>query len=253
MFSSTIAAHKKRIGLVSADRAQSNDKFLAKWPELRKHIMNSYRQHDRITLVLLGGEPSYNPLVLEFLQHIHDEGLAPQTRIELTTNGTRSNKEFFDLITSPNWLSVSVFVSVDAIGEKAEWLRYGCKWSDVENNIKAYARYVYHMELHTVVSVLNIMDLPNVYDFAKINNLHFTAFPLRQPEHMSLANWDGANLIDDPSVYVQRGLQQYVDLIGSQPQLGSRERLSNYINSFGDSRRSLNLVDAKLASIILGG
>lgn len=253
MFSSTIAAHKKRLGIVSTDRAQSNDKFMAKWPELRKNILDSYRQHDRITLVLLGGEPSYNPVVLEFLQHIHDQGLAPQTRIELTTNGTKSNEEFFHLITSPNWLSVSVFVSVDAVGSKAEWLRYGSKWPDVENNIKAYARNVYHMELHTVVSVLNVMDLPAVHDFAKQHNLHFTAFPLRQPEHMSLANWDGPSLINDPDAYAQRGLDQYVELIGSQAKAGSRQQLADYINAFGSSRRSLHTVDSQLASIILDG
>ncbi len=253
MFSSTVAAHKKRIGILPENYQDSNSLFMQRWPDLQKQILQSYREHDRVTLVLLGGEPSYNPMVKNFLQMLHDQGLAPQTRLELTTNGTKTNQEFFDLVTSPNWLSVSVFVSVDAIGAKAEWLRYGSRWADVEKNILAYQRAAYRVELHTVVSVLNIGDLPDLYDFAKLHNLLFTPFPLRTPEHMSLVHWDGTDLVQNFEAYSNRGLGQYAELVGTKVKAGSRKRLGQYIQQLETVRTKLSDVDPELYNVIFGG
>ena len=253
MFSSTVAAHKKRIGILPDNYQDSNTLFMQRWPDLQKQILQSYREHDRVTLVLLGGEPSYNPVVKNFLQLLHDQGLAPQTRLELTTNGTKTNQDFFDLVTSPNWLSLSVFVSVDAVGAKAEWLRYGSRWSDVEKNIAAYQRAAYRVELHTVVSVLNIGNLPQLYDFTQQHNLLFTPFPLRMPEHMSLMHWDGASLVQDTDAYYSRGLGEYVELIGKEVRAGSKKQLREYIQKLETVRTGLDTVDPELYQVIFGG
>jgi sulfatase maturation enzyme AslB (radical SAM superfamily) len=252
LFSSTIAAQKKRIGILPADYVDSQQSFMSRWDQLRLDIMRSYEQHDRVTLSLLGGEPSYNPVVREFLKEIYQAGLAPRTRIELTTNGTKTNNEFFDLITDPAWLSLSVFVSVDAIGAKAEWLRYGCQWKDVQKNIDAYIQAAYRVEIHTVVSVLNIRDLPAVHDFAHDRKVLFTPFPLRMPDQLNLAYWDGPPLIDDEQVYREKDLGEYVDLIGSQKMPGTRHRLVHYLENFRGIRTHLETADPDLYQRIKG-
>jgi len=251
-FSSTIAAQKKRIGILPADTVDSQQMFMSRWDQLRSEIMRSYEQHDRVTLTLLGGEPSYNPVVREFLKQIYQAGLAPRTRIELTTNGTKTNQEFFDLITDASWLSLSVFVSVDAVGNKAEWLRYGCRWKDVENNIDAYKKSAYRVEIHTVVSLLNLLDLPAVHDFAQERGLLFTPFPLRMPEHLSLAHWDGPDLIHDVSIYESRSLMDYVNLVGSARIPGTRQQVVQYLDQFSSIRGSLETVDPILYQKIQG-
>lgn len=251
-FSSTIAAQKKRINILPTDYVDSQQLFMQRWEQLRAEIMRSYEQHDRVTLTLLGGEPSYNPVVREFLKQLYQAGLAPRTRIELTTNGTKTNQKFFDLITDPSWLSLSVFVSVDAVGTKAGWLRYGSDWNDVESNIHAYKKAAYRVELHTVVSVLNIRDLPTVHDFARDQNLIFTPFPLRTPDYLSLAHWDGPALVDRTDAYQERGLMDYIELIGTQKIVGSRSQLIQYLDKFHSIRTSLETVDLDLYQRIKG-
>ena len=164
----------------------------------------------------------------------------------------KTNQEFFDLITDPSWLSLSVFISIDAVGTKAEWLRYGSKWNDVERNIDAYNKAAYRVELHTVVSVLNIRDLPAVHDFARDRGLLFTPFPLRTPDYLGLAHWDGPALVDSTDVYQEKGLMDYINLIGSQKIPGSKTRLIEYLDKFNGIRTNLETADPELYQRIKG-
>lgn len=238
MFSSTIAAHKKKLNILPADFVDSNVEFERRWPALKQSILQSYNLHKEIVLVLLGGEPSYNPLVYNFLLELVEKGLANRTKLEITTNGTKTNNKFIHLIETGNWLHISAFVSVDAIGKKAEWLRHGSQWNDVESVIAKYQAIADRVELHTVVSVLNLHDLPALYDYAKQNNLIWTHFLLQEPNFLNIKFWDGeqhfgANELDS------RGLGHYNTMVGSSAMPGNQTRVKQYIDSFGTTRKSL--------------
>lgn len=238
MFSSTIAAHKRKLGLLPTGFVDSGLEFERKWPALKQSILQSYNLHQEIVLVLLGGEPSYNPLVHEFLSELVDKGLASRTKLEITTNGTKSNNKFMHLIETGGWSHISAFVSVDAVGKKAEWLRHGCCWDDVQSVIAKYQTIADRVELHTVVSVLNLHDLPALHDYAKHNHLIWTHFLLQEPSFLNIKFWDGAQTVDSAELD-SRGLGHYNTMLGSSATPGNQQRIKQYIDSFGTTRKSL--------------
>lgn len=241
-FSSTIARHKKQINILPLDFVDPSQTFNNKWPVLKEHILKSYNFHSAITINLLGGEPVYNKHIIEFLSHLVETGLSKATRLEITTNGTIMNKKLLKLLNKARWKHISIFISVDAIGPKAEWLRYGCNWDTVNRNIDYYRRIVSYVELHTVLSILNINDLSAVEKYAQEKNISNRVTLLNNPNYLDIRSWDGDKSMINCS-------SKYVDMIGISSKTGTKQELKNYIEQF-TNRTHLNLVDPLLATAI---
>jgi sulfatase maturation enzyme AslB (radical SAM superfamily) len=241
-FSSTIVQQKKQINALPENFVDPQQSFSAKWPDLKENILKSYDIHPVITICLLGGEPVYNKDALQFIEHLVDSGLSHATRLEITTNGTIINNKLIALLNKSNWHHISIFVSVDAIGPKAEWLRYGSKWNVVKQNIDYYRTIVNYLEIHTVVSILNINDLPMMENFCQEQKLPHNIGLVTNPDYLDIRNWDGdLSMVDYNS--------QYVDMIGSTKKVGTRQTLKNYIQQF-TNRKPLTDVDPVLAIAI---
>lgn len=241
-FSSTIAQHKRRINILPKNFVDPVQTFTSRWPDLKEKIFESYQYHPTITISLLGGEPVYNKHALEFIEHLVTTGLSHNTKIEITTNGTILNSKLIALLDKSNWKYVCVFVSVDAIGSKAEWLRYGCKWETVKQNISHYCDVVNYVEVQTVVSILNINDIPLVEEFCQSRQIPQSINILSTPGFMDIRNWDG-----DKSMVNYNG--HYTNMIGISARPGTKQELKNYIEQFAD-RTHLSLVDQPLATAI---
>jgi organic radical activating enzyme len=246
--SSVIAQHKKRIDILPENFNNPTVEFQHKWNDLKTSIIKSYNYYDVVTLTLLGGEPLYNHTVNEFLEELKTQGLAPRTKLEFHTNGTHVNQKLFQAHT---WKYVCVFLSIDAVGRKAEWLRYGCRWSDIEKNIDFFKSEANYIEVHSTVSVLNVHDLPELSIFCQQQNLNLKCSLLSDPEFMSLLKWSGdKQLITDRDYLKQYNFEDYYDLIGSKSDNNTVNQLRNYINQFNNIRHNLNDYDAKLACAI---
>lgn len=238
-FSSTIAQHKKQINILPDNFVDPEHSFSSKWPKLKENIFKSYSHHPTVTVSLLGGEPVYNKHALEFIEGLVTAGLSRATRLEITTNGTILNSKLISLLDKSNWQYISILISVDAIGPKAEWLRYGSKWQNVEKNIDHYRKIVNYVEIQTIVSILNINDLPMVINFCQEKNLPHNVSLLKTPEYLDITKWDG-----NKSMVNYNG--PYVDMIGTSKKVGTREYLKKYIQQF-TNRTLLSDVDQSLA------
>jgi MoaA/NifB/PqqE/SkfB family radical SAM enzyme len=126
-------------------------------------------------------------------------------------------------------------MSVDAVGDRAEWIRYGSCWEDVNASVDYYIKHANYVELHCTLSVLNIRDLPDVVDYADSKNIKVVVMPLQQPSYMSLMSWDGDDFELDLARY--QNLQQYVELIGKNPIVGSAQQLKDYVAQFATIRK----------------
>lgn len=241
-FSSTIAVHKERAKILPLDFKRPNVLFKNQWPQLRASILESYSHHDEVTVSILGGEPAYNNTVFEFLEDLLNQGLAQRTRLEITTNGTYHDRIFNAFRTKNTWKYLQVFVSVDAIGNRAEWIRYGSNWQEVTASVDHYIAHADYVEIHTTLSVLNIQDLPDVVAYVHAKGVKHTIIPLVQPSYMSLMSWDGPDLKLDRARF--QGLESYLDLVGESPVMGSYQTLTDYIQSF-DGIRQPKPIDQK--------
>ena len=244
--SSVIFQHKKKAGLVSGkDLSESN--FKKSWSDLRKNILKSYDHHETVNLTLLGGEPLYNKSVIEFLKELTDMDLASRTRLEFHTNGTVYPYKVFPRDKKSPWQHVCTFISLDAAGPYAEWLRYGCNWSKVDKVVDSLIALSHYIEIQCTLTVLNINQLQNLSSYAQSKNVRLRISTTAEPDFMALENWD---LLKE-SLLVNKQYDQfqiYYDLIGTTPKTGSSNRLKDYIRKFDGIRKPLSDFDKTFAN-----
>jgi len=240
--STTIEQHKRTIGILSKEFESPEFKFNRLWPKLEQDIIQSYNYHDTVTLTILGGEPLYNRNVLEFLKALRQKGLAPRTRLEFHTNATKlGENQVASILTPGTWQHVCMFLSLDAIGAKAEWLRYGTKWSLIEGHVSMFKKLANYVEVHCVLSVLNIGDLVELNHWCQTKNLPLRINTLSSPEYMALESWDSDSaLLADYSNLDNLGYGEYYQRIGQRAQVGSHAKLIHYIKQFDNIRRPLS-------------
>jgi len=246
--SSVIMQHKKNINILPADFVDPEEIFNQQWDLLEQDILKSYDYHDVVLLTILGGEPLYNKTVSEFLNKLKNLGLSSRTRLEFHTNGTKINKKLF---LKNTWNYVCVFLSLDAVGKKAEWLRYGCRWDEIESNIEFFKSVSDYIEVHCTLSILNINDLPALSSFCQSVDLALKIMTLSNPYFMSILNWNGdKNKITDRDQLESHGFEYYYDLIGTTPKIDSVQKLDQYISQFTPIRKSLVEYDTQLFDAI---
>ena len=249
--SSVIESHKRRLNILPKTFESPQARFDRSWPDLETNIMASYDHHDTVGLTILGGEPLYNVTVLGFLESLIQRDLAKRTRLEFHTNATQINPRVEKVMSKGQWQYVSIFLSLDAVGPKAEWLRYGCQWSKIEHNIPVFRSLCDHIEVQCTVSILNVRDLPSLKTFCAGYDLPLVTHALARPEYMCLANWD-----QDPASLVSvddlaaAGFSHYFAEIGQRSSPGTRDQLVDYIRGYDAIRSPLVDHDPVLANIL---
>lgn len=244
--SSVIQRHKTLADIPLSIQYEPQETFEAQWPFLKKQVLISYQHHDVVSLTILGGEPLYNDIVADFLQELAALGLSQRTRLYFHTNATVDPRRILQTKNATKWNYVCVFLSLDATGRYAEWLRYGSRWQKIEKNIPTFLRLCDYVEIHGTVSVLNINQLPALDQFATQQGIKLKLNLVSKPDFMSLLHWD----LGRDTLLVQPTLakfQPYYDLIGTEPVTGSAERLRSYIRSFDRVRDPLSSFDKDFA------
>lgn len=123
-------------------------------------------------LMITGGEPTIMPGVKDIVERIVYDQL--DVRVLITTNASFVDDfwcEATRLHKNLHWT-----VSLDAVGASAEIIRHGTKWPIVERNIRWLAQHSSSMDINTVVSNLNVVQLKPLLNF--VNELqHESRYP----------------------------------------------------------------------------
>lgn len=140
-----------------------------------------------------GGEPLLTDKHYEILEHLIATG---NTNVHLRYNTNLSilrykNKNVIDLWSKFN--NIDVFASLDSWGERAEYIREGTVWADIESNIKLIRQQVPHVNLQisSVVSVFNVATFDKFIDYVvdqglfDIKKLDPSFYNIQHPEHFS--------------------------------------------------------------------
>jgi len=134
---------------------------------------------DRITL--LGGEPFYDQVSFNLLEHLVSTGQSSRLQIDLNTNMTAVTKEKLDFLTN-NFKKVIIKASIDGIGVVNDYLRYPSQWSVISNNIELVQSYPsIDFFITTALSNLSLLRYYQVIDWGIKYNLNlfisFVEFP----------------------------------------------------------------------------
>jgi MoaA/NifB/PqqE/SkfB family radical SAM enzyme len=153
-------------------------------PVIEQNILNWYDEKffsyfENLPLkevYLTGGEPMMVKHLPEFL-----EKLDPSVTIRFTTNATIFNPRVYNILKKFNKVIMSM--SIDAVGERIEYIRYGSKWKDIEKNAKIYADFC-KVDISPCISVLNAAYFDETKEWADKHNFKIYENLLMWPEYL---------------------------------------------------------------------
>jgi sulfatase maturation enzyme AslB (radical SAM superfamily) len=167
-------------------------KYLKIEENAKKSIIEQLKPHlpHAEEVYFAGGEPLIMPEHYKVLDLL-DENKAYDVRIRYNTNLSTisyKGKKITDIW--KNFEQIKLGASIDGVGDVAELIRTGTKWSKIERNMKELLNYEnILLNIDTVVSVLNIEYLPEMYTYLFDNNL------------LNERSWPSLNIAFNPLPY----------------------------------------------------
>lgn len=134
-----------------------------------------------------GGEPFLIKEQFELLQYAVDNNFAKDISIHYNTNGTvfPDRAELWD-----KFKHVEIALSIDNLGDRFEYERYGAKWDEVQLNLsKFFAMQSSKLEIQLciTINVQNVYYLPEICDWIKsqpFSSVYFNM--LHDSQHMNI-------------------------------------------------------------------
>ena len=128
-------------------------------------------------LSVVGGEPFLSPTFEWFLKRI------PQKlQIKITTNGSIFPSD--KLLSLLNKHDVFLDISIDAVEELAEVMRYGASWNTVDGNIKKFLETDWFVKFCCLVSIMNVNRLTSVVKYARQHDVPVVPYFMNWPYHL---------------------------------------------------------------------
>tara|TARA_B100001027_G_scaffold66601_1_gene45365 strand:- start:20631 stop:21941 length:1311 start_codon:yes stop_codon:yes gene_type:complete len=134
-----------------------NEEFDYTWYKKGSFIDSMKHQAFNIQeLYFAGGEPLLIPEHYKILEFMVDEGYAQDCNLRYNSNGLELPDKLFDLW--QHFKEVRFNFSIDAYGERNEYIRYPSKWKDIEKNLK---RLDENTKDNTVINIACAVQLLN--------------------------------------------------------------------------------------------
>lgn len=139
-------------------------------------------------LEFTGGEPFLIQQHFEFLKYAVEQGHSKNIEIHYNTNGTQfpDEPELWN-----HFRHVEIAFSIDNIGQRFEYERYGAKWNDVQNIIKKFTAIHSNKistQLCTTMNIQNVYYLPELCDWISSQTFDYVYFNmLHDPWHMCIS------------------------------------------------------------------
>ena len=133
-----------------------------------------------------GGEPLINDEHWALLEEYVRLGYSKNVKLMYNSNLTTlryKDKDIFDLW--KKFKSVTINVSIDAIGEKFEYIRSGAKWQRVIDNLNRLSDSNINITISCTVSLLNLWFVDELLEYFKEYRIELT--DLYYPEYYRLS------------------------------------------------------------------
>jgi len=143
-----------------------------------------------VHLEFTGGEPWLIQEHFDFLQIAIDKGYAKNIDLHYNTNGTQLPKHALEEIW-PHFKWVKTSFSIDDVGERFEYQRFGAKWEEVNYNINYLCDNKFlnmDTEVCTTVNLMNIKNLPAIFEWIRTTNIDLWYLNLmHMPYHFNIS------------------------------------------------------------------
>jgi hypothetical protein len=158
-------------------------------------IWNHIKQHSKYAKLIefIGGEPFMINLdqQISLLSALVDDNSASHIELRYHTNGTKIPHALFDIW--GRFKKVTIWFSIDGIGDSFNYLRYPANWDKVSDNILKFKKLqetLVNLDLRviTTFSMLNALEIENVLDWCKIQNFNYFVNKLNFPACYDIFN-----------------------------------------------------------------
>ena len=118
--------------------------------------------HNIKELYFAGGEPLLIPEHYKILEFMVDSGNAEKCILRYNSNGLELPDKLFNLW--KHFKQVKFNFSIDAVGERNDYIRYPSKWNDIEKNLKLLDDTPDNIVINIAcaVQLLNVLYLPEL-------------------------------------------------------------------------------------------
>lgn len=144
--------------------------------------------HNIKYVTFAGGEPLLDKAHISLLKYFINSGTSKNINLHYNSNGTIFAEKLIPIWDKFN--SVEISFSIDNIGARFEYERYGSSWNTVLECLTKYKQLssdTYKFNIFSTVNVLNILDAYNLYRFSKKINLPITFNILDAPLELSIS------------------------------------------------------------------
>lgn len=129
---------------------------------------------------LQGGEPLAQKNIRDMLDNFSDATLA------ITTNGTILDQRVYQALAKLPRVEISI--SVEAVSEANNIIRYGSDWEEIKNNLLQLVKLPnVDLQIIHVLQLTSVFYLADVLQFCEQNNIHLQIVELHKPEYLSLS------------------------------------------------------------------
>jgi molybdenum cofactor biosynthesis enzyme MoaA len=192
--SSALLAENQRLGI---NQIQQTD---IKWDEQAWKNLNEILPKVRV-LNIRGGEPMYNKKLLETIESMPVEH-CKNMLLHITTNATVWNERWETAL--KKFRLVRVMLSIDAVGDVYEYIRYPAQWNTVEQNVNRMLTMPnFKFTVHSVVQNLNVAHLEDLIDWCQSKNLFLEFQKCYRPQYLEPTNIPNS-LIDSTVAQLKR-------------------------------------------------
>ena len=202
----------------------------------KKYIFDNIKELKHI--YLSGGEPMLMKENLELLNLLFEHN--PEVNIRVNTNLSVVDNLIFDTICK--FKNVQWIISIEAIEQKFEYIRYGANWQDFVTNLQKIKQLNHKISFNMIYFLLSHKSIFECLDFLQQQGFHNNSFvvtSLITPDYLNIRN-----LPKDMLQLVQRDLESYID---SKPNFLLEDGLRNVLKytlqgSTGNFKDSLSKI-----------
>ena len=112
---------------------------------------------------MTGGEPTIIKRNLDYINKIIETGYAKNIELIFTTNATNVNRKFLEL--KDHFKSMHFSVSIDAVGDIANYIRFPSNWKTIKQNLELIGQNNVGVAINTTIQWLNMTRLNEMFEF----------------------------------------------------------------------------------------
>lgn len=122
------------------------------------------------TLLFTGGEPFLIREMWQFIDDIIEQGFSKTIHLVFNTNFTIFNEDIFNKL--KQFKKVTLYLSIDAVDDVYEVIRYPGKWSTIEKNLEKLNLWLktddrFEVIFFPSIQALNIFQLDRIFELPK--------------------------------------------------------------------------------------